>query len=387
MENLQVEINKYIAPFKAGVKRKAKGVLKHDYLVPGGVYEEQWDWDAFFMGMALASEDPTEAIFLRNWALNYIENSQENGFIPGCVTPNGMDPRLKQMKPLLAQGSYFASNFLNDFDWLKNDDIYERLKKVVLYREEFGFFDKKRNLGSWTNSMESGADNDVASLDFPDGGVFSVDFNCYLYREYLSMSKIAEKLQNFTDADLFMNKSKQLKESILLNFWCEEEGAFYSINRANSEFIKVVSYSCVHPFWAGIATQEQAEKFFNHYLLNEDKMLSPYGIRTLSKTDDSYNNVNMIKPYSNWQGPIWPIANYIYVTCLVNYGYWRQAEDVISKVIRICIDDIKKTGGMHENYDAETGEPLAAPNFISWNLLLINVLKQIEELQNPFKLL
>lgn len=35
---------------------------------------------------------------------------------------------------------------------------------------------------------------------------------------------------------------------------------------------------------------------------------------------------------------------------------------------------------MHENYHADTGAPLAAPDFISWNLL---VAQMIEEAQTP----
>src|SRR5687768_6634623 len=93
---LQHDLRTCIAPFKSRVKRSAEGMLKHDYLVPGGPYPEQWDWDAFFIGMALASEDPKEAIYLRNWALNYIENSRGDGFTPGLVTPKGPDTRLNQ---------------------------------------------------------------------------------------------------------------------------------------------------------------------------------------------------------------------------------------------------------------------------------------------------
>jgi hypothetical protein len=34
---------------------------------------------------------------------------------------------------------------------------------------------------------------------------------------------------------------------------------------------------------------------------------------------------------------------------------------------------------MHENYHADTGEPLAAPNFISWNLLVAQMLGEARQ--------
>ena len=41
---------------------------------------------------------------------------------------------------------------------------------------------------------------------------------------------------------------------------------------------------------------------------------------------------------------------------------------------------------MHKDYNTETGEPLAAPNFISWNLLVANMLKEATTNTNPFTL-
>ncbi len=35
--------------------RPPKGVLRYPYLVPAGPYEEMWDWDSMFMGVALSN--------------------------------------------------------------------------------------------------------------------------------------------------------------------------------------------------------------------------------------------------------------------------------------------------------------------------------------------
>ncbi len=383
--NRQELLQKHIAPLKVFVKRRAKGMLKHDYLVPGGPYPEQWDWDGFFIGMALALEIPSEAIFLRNWALNYIENAREDGFTPGLLTPHGPDSRLNQMKPVLAQGSYFAGIFLNDWAWLQGDP-YDRLRKIVLYREQTGFFDKTLQLAAWTDSMESGADNAISMLEEPKGSVAAVDCNCWLYREYAAMARIAEALQKQDDVVLFRQKAEDIKTAILTHLWCEEDGTFYNVRFADHSFIRVVEYSVVHPFWTGIASKEQADRFFKMYLLNDEKLRSPFGIRTLAKDHPTYNNANIIKPYSNWQGPVWPIANYMYVQALLNYGYKADARRVSEEVIDLCIRDVQTTGGMHENYDAENGLPLAAQNFISWNLLLLSVLDDVERGVSPFQL-
>lgn len=384
MTTIRDDIRTFLAPKKALVKRRARGMLRHDYLVPGGVYEEQWDWDAFFVGMALASEIPTEAVFLRNWALNYIENSAEDGFTPGLVTPDGPDKRLNHMKPLLAQGCLHASRFLHDVSWLRQGDVFARLKNIVLYREKHGFWNAAMGLGMWTNSMESGADNNLALLNEPDKSVCAVDVNCFIQQEYAAVAALAELLGMSDEVTVWRAKADAVKNAILTHLWNEEDGAFYNVRIGDNSQIKVVAYSSVHPFWIGIASREQADTFMKKYMLHPNKLRSPHGIRTLTKDHPGYNNANIIKPHSNWQGPIWPIATYIYVQAMARYGFVNEAKEVAEQCIGLCVEDVKKSGGMHENYDAETGEPLAAPNFVSWNLLMIPVLDQLERGENPF---
>ncbi len=382
-QKLVEKIKKSIAPFKTGIKRRAQGELPYDYLVPSGVYEEQWDWDAFFMGMALASEIPSEAIYLKNWALNFLHNARSDGFTPGCVTPKGRDERLNQMKPFLAQGAYFASQFLNDFDWLI--PYLSKLETIVLYREK-KLWNKKYDLGVWFNSMESGADNNVAALVFPNKTVIASDLNTYIYREYVSLSRIYKNLGKQKEAEKLEKRAKEINQHVNDLLWDEKDGAYYNMDSRDGSFIRRISFNSIHPLWGDIAPKDRAEVFIKRYVLKPNKLWSRYGIRTLAKDDLGYNNVNMIKPYSNWQGPVWPIGNYFFIHALLTYGFQKEAITIAKHVAQICLSDIKKTGGMHENYDAETGKPLAAPNFISWNLLVGNMLKETLTKRNPFAL-
>lgn len=361
------DIKSIFLPLKARVKRRAQGALIHDYLVPSGYYEEQWDWDGFFIGIALASEVPSEAIYLKNWVLNFLHNSRADGYTPGCITPKGRDERLNQMKPFLAQGAYFASLFLKDYTWLARH--LSKLQTIVLYREK-NLWNKKYDLGVWFNSMESGADNNVAALNFPNKIVIGTDLNSFIYREYKALSLISEKLGKQKGAINFKKRSEEIKKSINTLLWDNKDDTYYNMDSRNGALIKRISYNCIHPLWAGITPKGRAKKFIHDYVLKPNKLWSIYGIRTLSKDDSEYNNANIIKPYSNWQGPVWPIANYFFVDALLRYGYQKESIEIARSISSICIDDIKKTGSMHENYDTETGKPLAAPNFISWNLLV-----------------
>lgn len=382
--DVRAEVEARLAPLIPHVKRKASGMLRHDYLVPGGPYEEQWDWDGFFMGMALASRDPAEGVWLKNWAWNYLEHARDDGFTPGLLTPHGPDWRLKHMKPVLAQGCFHASQFLRDASWLQEKDRYARLRRIVLYREEYGLWHTSLGLGAWSDSMESGADNSVALLEYPEGSVAAVDLTTFMFLEYAAMASLATLLGDHEEHAVWKQKAEGIRAAIQAKLWCEEAGAFLNIDTRDGSFIRVIGYGAWHPFWSGIASEKQARVFFSRYLLKPEELRSPYGIRSLSRRHQRYNNANIIKPHSNWQGPVWPIATYLAVHALLQYGYKREARALTEDIIRTCLRDIAQTGGMHENYDAETGEPLAAPNFISWNLLLINLLHEVEEGRTPF---
>src|SRR3989344_5327904 len=168
---LQSDLKEEFDAKKHLVKRPAKGYLKHDYLVPNGVYEEQWDWDAFFVGMSLASQIPSEAVYLKAMCLNYFDHMQSNGFTPGLMTPDGVDKRLRHIKPFLAQTAFYAGNFLNDFSWIRPH--FKKLEKITAYRQKT-YLDQKSGLVCWYNGMESGADNNPAVLFYPEGTSLAV---------------------------------------------------------------------------------------------------------------------------------------------------------------------------------------------------------------------
>jgi hypothetical protein len=248
LDELSAAAKKRIGALRTRVIRKANGALPYDYIVPNGVYEELWDWDAFFVCLHLISENRADGIYLKNWCLNFLHHTEPDGHTPGGIRPwAGRDARLYHIKPLLGQAAYYASLSLRDFGW--SEPVWGKMKAGVTYRER-KMCDAATGLVKWWDSLESGAD------------------------------------------------------------------------------------------------------------------------------DPLYNNENVIKPYSNWQGPIWPHANWMVMHGLIHYGYPEAAVEVAERVTRLCLEDLARNGMMHENYHADTGAPLAAPNFISWNLLVAQMMEE-----------
>jgi hypothetical protein len=116
LDKLSAEARERIGALRSRVIRRANGALPYDYIVPSGVYEEQWDWDAFFVGLHLISVDRADGIYLKNWCLNFLGHTEPDGQTPGGIRPwAGRDARLYHIKPLMGQAAFYASLALGHF--------------------------------------------------------------------------------------------------------------------------------------------------------------------------------------------------------------------------------------------------------------------------------
>jgi alpha,alpha-trehalase len=57
----------------------------------------------------------------------------------------------------------------------------------------------------------------------------------------------------------------------------------------------------------------------------------------------------LIKPFSNWQGPVWPVANYLYHIGLKHYGFEKEIAWMAETLGTLLLNDIREQGSMHVN--------------------------------------
>ncbi len=365
--------------------RKADGYIPHDYLIPAGYYTQMWDWDGFFIGSHLAAQSTAKARYLEWWVLDFAKAVDDSGYVSGCITPRGPRPVFGKfaMKPFLAQGALLASRRLGDFRWLAK--IYPRLKKVIAYRERTQF-DPRYGLFYWDNAGESGVDNSVVLTNAPTdrGAILAADMNTWALREDLSMAVIARHLGREADAAAFEKKAHDLRTAMMRYLWFPRDHSFWNIRRDTGKPIKRVSFQNFVPLFQGLLPRKEGRAMIRRYLWNRHTMLSDYGLRSLSRQDPAYNNRNVIVPYSNWRGPIWINANYLYSVMLVRYGFEQQARELAYMIGTLVLRDVRANGSMHENYDADTGAPLAPTakqsggtfkGFVGWDLLAEDMLR------------
>ncbi len=384
LDSLYEEVKKEFAILRPQSIQPAEGYINYDYLIPAGFYKQMWDWDGFFIGAHLTSIGKPE--YLKWWVLNFAQMADEDGYVPGCITTKGPRPLFGKfaMKPFIGQGAYIASQKLEDHTWI-TPEVWDQIKSIIAYREQISL-DEKYELFFWDDAMSSGADNNVVLTNDKNqpGAFLAVDLSAFMYREYKAMSVIAEKLGLPDDQQMYLSKAQALKENINKHMWDDEAKSYWNLFRSGRMY-KRVSYSNFIPLLAtDLVSQKNGREMISRYLWNEEHMLAPYGLRTLSKQDPDYNNENIIVPYSNWQGPVWPVANYIYFMGLKNYGFEEECRQLASTIGTLVLTDIHECGSMHENYHADTGAPLAPTaeqskdgiftGFVGWNMLVENML-------------
>jgi hypothetical protein len=400
------KLQDHIERLKDRVLRPASGLLPYPYIVPTadasedgprdrqlGVYEQQYDWDCYFEGVAFAYDGGERAEAFRSAMRNFLHFTASDGFTPRTLSPEKFWDFPDLMKPFLAQGCYLASRAVGDFSWMEGEN-YERVLAYLRYWES-----NRRGghgLYMWRSALESGVDNNASTVNRSDLTVEAVDANSYLVREYQAAAALARALDRPGDADSLEARGAELARRINVVLWDEKDECYYdvlSVADVPVSRIRVKTWTCLTPLWAGVASPDRAAALVERHVLDPATFWGPYGVPSLARSEPVYGQAKRAIVYvpverrrwevSNWQGPVWVIVNWQVMHGLLRYGYRKQATDLAWRLLGLLERDVEATGGMHENYDAETGAGLWSPNFGSWNMLAARMAEEAETGVDP----
>jgi alpha,alpha-trehalase len=378
--------------------------LPHNYVVPGGRFNEMYAWDSYWIILGLLKDHHTE--IARGIVENFIYQIKYYG--GKCLNANRTYYLTRSQLPMLALMVMavlptFNKEERTDFLQRATDALaqeYEGFWKRSRYDEKnelfhygnkdqgalglcpevaFGERDDKglshydriithlrgsavddptrlRFYDTETNSLslegiagdramrESGFD---ASMHMGYYGLQTIDYdpvclNSLLYMQCHLIEKMYKKLDQEKQAKYYHNEAKKLKSSIQKKLWNEEKGLFYNFNSYESHLSDFTFLTCVYPLWARVATVEQAQRFRDNLHIFE----TPFGLKT---TD--------IQTGCQWDAPfMWAPLIYLTVKGLENYGYLEDAQRIARKFIDTVDRVHSTTNANFEKYNAETGD-------------------------------
>jgi putative isomerase len=390
--------------------REPEGVLKYPYLVPGSpdspYYSDQlWDWDSWWMSAFLGQveaqtgESGRFARYEEGCILNFLDHTTDDGVMPIQISPQGQfrygdfaseeeyARHQNTHKPVIAQHAALLARRRGDAEWLR-----PHLPKLEAFLTGYltRHFHDETGLAYWQTDFAIGVDNDPSVYYRPAQSTAAIYLNSLLYRELLAYGYLLEELGLLPDSIRWRRRAQDLADSVGRHCWDERDGTFYSADlglraiepgdwlhsgapRAwSSLLLRIDSWSSFLPMWAGIASQEQAERMAAR-VRDRRTFAANYGIRTLSRLEKMYDLRASNNP-SNWLGPVWGISNYLVFRGLLRYGFTDDAKDLAEKTVLLFGRDLEANGCLHEFYHPDNGEPIMTRNFQNWNFLVLNMI-------------
>lgn len=389
------------------------GKLKYPFIDPGQQYcGDLWDWDSCLSALGIMEiceyfknnpnfyyQEKRRKIIAaaKGCVLNFLAVQLGDGYIPIILNNTRLTDgewaiahekykNDNQHKPFLAQATLNVSKYSNDYTWF---DVEKLVKYIDYYKENQ--YHQRSGLYVWKNDYMIGIDNNPTVFGFPNGSVGDIYLNTFMYLELIALSELLKKLGDNRNQKYF-EEAKRLKETIRKECYDKRDGFYYSVfvdlasnhtgdMHSGMEFfwkslpIKVRFAGCFLPFYAGISDEEQNKSIIKHYL--DEKFLSPNGLRSTAEDERVYFLGGTSNP-SNSLGPIWLIYNYFAFEGLLKAGRKDLAIELCEKMVHNFAHDIEKNGKTSESYHPITGEPIMKHNFLSWNCLIIKMLKEIK---------
>ena len=115
-------------------------------------------------------------------------------------------------------------------------------------------------------------------------------------------------------------------------------------------------------------------------MMDPERLFTPFGLRSLSKSASLYDAKNTEHDPPYWRSPIWINVNFLAVRALKHYStvegpHQERAEQVYQKLrsalIGNVIKEYKRTGYIWEQYNDKTGHGQGCRPFTGWSALVV----------------
>lgn len=360
-------------------------VLNHPFVMPSKFgLRHQWLWDSAFHAIVLSKYNVKMA---EEEILNLFNAQKKDGRIPHEIflskefcqifwkvddyAPWTTQPPVLAIAvdEVIGRGGdkRFAERAYESLDrydkWFRNqrDKDNDQLMAYVDYLES-GWDNSMR----WDEPQRLFNDNPEKYLEKYEqirmAPVEAIDLNCLIYLQRKTLSKIAKNLGLENDAEKYQQLAETTAKRVRELMWDEETDFYYDIYEEEHKIIGVKTPAAFLTLYAGIATQQQAEKLVKH-LLHPKEFWTLFPLPTVSADNPNYD------PEGYWRGRSWINIAWFTYHGLRRYGYQREATALAQRVA----DIMSQKPSCNENYNSQTGEPLGAPDF-GWSTLALDFL-------------
>jgi hypothetical protein len=330
------------------------GQVTHEAMMPSKVqYVGIWNWDACFHALAFRHVDPELA---RDQLRTMLACQLPDGMIPDAVYDEAIVADIEH--PLRAEVTKppimaWAALKLHETD--PNPEFLQEIY-VPLVRWNAWWFamndDDADGLVQYNHPYSSGLDDSpLWDYGLP---VESPDLNTYLCVQMGSLALMAETLGMEAEGAMWRRRAAAIVRRMIEDFWDEEAGLFRA--QHEDQPIPVVTPFNLYPLWTGQLPDDIRERLTVH-LTNPDAFWGKVVIPSVARNDPHHD------PQTMWRGPVWVNINYIFIEALRQLDEDDLAQSLLEKTLALIMNQ----PGIHEYYDARTGDPPAtAADAFGW---------------------
>ncbi len=332
--------------------------LPHPFVVPAAdpksefKFEEQYYWDSYFIALALVRTGRTKTA--EGMLENLIYLYKKFHFIPNASQMYLMS---RSQPPLLT--SYIRLVYEaggKDAAWLKEKmSIAEDEYRRVWMSEKHPFWHKvHRGLSRYYDinvlhdlaEAESGWDMtprfERKCLDY-----LPVDLNSMLYKYETDLAWAAKLLGDDKTAAHWNHVAGHRQHEMNKLMWHKRRGFYFDNKYTKRQIGDVWSLAGFYPMWAGMASQEQADRMAKQLYRFEQKGGLTTTTRSLIDLTSVFGSIKTQWAYPNGWAPL----HWVVIEGLKNYGYDAEAERIAKKWLHTNLDWFEKHGVFLEKYN------------------------------------
>jgi hypothetical protein len=176
----------------------------------------------------------------------------------------------------------------------------------------------------------------------------SMDIMAYSYHARATLATIAAELGNGME-DHWRRQADEVRTRLIENLWVPERHACFDLDRTGRRLPELV-HNNIRCMWYGIFTQEMADAFIKHHLLNPEEFWTSLPLVSIALNEPLYESTSQ----NNWSGSPQGLTYQRAIGALERYGHFTEVTLIGQKLLPVLI---RNGCTFPQQLDAMTGAP------------------------------
>lgn len=159
----------------------------------------------------------------------------------------------------------------------------------------------------------------------------SMDVMAYSYAGRAVLAKIAKELGNGKES-YWRRQAEEVRRRLVEKLWVAERHACFDRDRTGRRLDELV-HNNLRCMWYGIFTQEMADAFIKHHLLNPEEFWTPVPLVSIAADEPLFRNGRR----NDWSGDPQGLTYQRAIGALENYGHYAEVTLLGRKLLPVLI--------------------------------------------------